>query len=92
MKESVELGRILEILFKIYIITLALISSYWIFLKLTGHSPTYEQLDIIFKSIVISSLVGFGYKLGRIDSTLNYHAKQINAIGKDLKNHASYHG
>jgi len=85
--------KILVIIFKIFGIILASITIYWIYLKLTNHSPTLAEVSIAISitqfGIMIPALLNIYKQLAEIQTTMKYEFKDIR---RELKDHVEkYH-
>ena len=79
--------KILVIIFKIFGIILASITIYWIYLKLTNHSPTLAEVSIAISitqfGIMIPALLNIYKQLAEIQTTMKYEFKDIRREFKD---------
>ena len=86
MKDAMKV--LLGILLKVFVIAFMLLVIYWIILKLTGHSPTFEYLItgliLLHISITFTLFYKLAYKLGKIDATLEHHGEKFSVIEKEL--------
>ena len=85
--------KILVIILKIFGIILASITIYWIYLKLTNHSPTLAEVSIAISitqfGIMIPALLNIYKQLAEIQTTMKYEFKDIR---RELKDHVEkYH-
>ena len=84
-----------SLLFKAGTAILLLWAIYWLIVKLTGHSPTMDQMQLIIFSAVLGLSLSTAYKTGKIEGILQEHIQQcrhyeqkLNAIEKIVKDKA----
>ena len=83
------------ILSKIVFWILSAIVIYWIILKLTDHSPTYDQVIITLLGILIVNHFWLSNKvsrhIGKIDEQMKESNRRFFALAKDFKKHLEQH-
>ncbi len=79
----------------IYVIIGSLVLIYFIFSKMTGHSPTTDTIILTMLSVILAGLIGGGIKLGIHIGTFNEFMKNSNqkfgSLAKDFKEHLRNH-
>ena len=66
----------ISLLFKVSTAILLLWAIYWVILKVTGHSPTTDQLQLIVISSIFGLSLSTAYKTGKIEGILQEHLQQ----------------
>lgn len=78
---------IVEIVTTVIALVFGLILVVMLILKITGHSPSVDDLQNIFMGTIMALLVNIIYKLGKMESTLHNSSKQFSALAGNFKEH-----
>ena len=91
MKKRDIITNIILILLTLYFIIVGLFLIWALVQKITGHSPTGEQIILVFLSVISMTLLSGGIYIGRfmgnVDATLKHQQRILNSIGGDFKAH-----
>lgn len=63
---------------------LGIIAIYWIFLKLTNHSPTFEQVGVVILGIVGSLVFKHNGQIGELKQFKDYSEKEFVRVNTKL--------
>jgi uncharacterized membrane protein len=88
----------LSIISKIVMWALGVLVIYWLILKLTGHSPTYDQLILAIVSILATGFFAFiiyfiqfsnrvYQHMGRVENHMKDSDRRFHALANDFKTH-----
>lgn len=87
-----EVIKLFMIVFKLFAVIFAGLSIYWIYLKLTNHSPTVEELMIAIVTthfaISVPLFVHIYHSLGEMRTTLKYELRETR---KEMYFHVKEH-
>ncbi len=82
----------------IYIVTVAVafvlgsITIYWLLLKITGHSPTTDEIMIVLLSFIGVGILNITQTMGELKAKMEEHNKKFDALAYDFKIHISKKG
>ncbi len=95
-----KIPKIASRIVTIFTIAIGAWAIYWLFLKLTGHSPTFDQVIIVMLTLIGGSQFALVAKLNKLEGRFIENAKntekrfdsierKIDIISSDIKNHLS---
>ena len=82
---KMKLKDVLHIVGKVLFVLLALTVIYMLLQKITGHSPTVDQINFALLSGIITVVVLLYGKVRKLEGEFKHLNKKVDAIGKDLK-------
>lgn len=89
-----ELFKMNDLISKIlnwFILIMSAIVIYMLILKITGHSPTMDQIQITMLSLLGAGMFKLFYNQGRIIARLDSLSRQFYALAKDFKECKNQH-
>ena len=73
---------------------LSIIAIYWLLLKLTGHSPTTDQLSLMVQGITLTVLIKHVIKTEKHMTATEKHMNECDrrfyALARDFRRHAEH--
>ena len=66
---------------------LSIIAAYWIILKLTGHSPTSDQIVLVMLGFVTTMTVKQSYGRGGINQKMVDFGRRLSGMARDMRKH-----
>jgi len=82
---KMKVRDILQMIGKVLFIFLALLAIYMLLLKITGHSPTIDQVVLVLFSGIITAVVSLYGKITKLEGEFKHLNRKVDAIGSDLK-------
>lgn len=87
--------ELLQLFMYLYLIIASIVLIYFIFLKLTGNSPSNDQIILTMLSVILAGMIGGSIKIGiHIGETSRFmedYDRKFNALAEDFKAHVKSH-
>src|SRR3989344_9552287 len=81
----------LQLIMYLYLIIASIVLIYLIFLKLTGNSPTNDQIMLTMLSVILAGMIGgsikVGMHMGKTEQFMEDYNRKFNALADDFKAH-----
>ena len=74
-------------IFKVLFVIIAITAIFMLLQKITGHSPTVDQINLVLMSGIIMVGVLLYGKITKLEGEFKHLNKKVDAIGLDLKTH-----
>ncbi len=91
-----KIGKMLEFGLRIAAMGLGFWTIYWLFLKITGHSPTFDEITLALltgmATVILTLLVKISGEISELKGKFDMHTrhadKRFEALAADFKAHA----
>lgn len=86
-KKFRKIEKIIIWISSIYIWIAGAVLIYFVFLKITGHSPEAIDILIVSNTIILAAMLGGGLTIGTQLGKFNRVVKQFDSFSRDFKKH-----
>lgn len=81
--------RISGLIAKFFAIVLGTLAIYLIYFKLTGHSPTVDEITLTMVSFIAVELYATNASLNELKGRFSEHSRKFDSLASDFKAHVS---